>query len=231
MRCLLLAFAPGLFLVTSPATAGGPEPATPQSDAAALEKRAAELERQLAELRKEIQELHRRQRAAADGEGAARPAAWGKAANGLQAGLALRPAGKRSFAVGESARFVVTVRNGGDRPVELRYLSVEAAARVGPSVLDAGGKRPPLSGPVFRSVGGRAISKLALAPGEEAEFATPELTFGPVGESRVQEKATVQGGPGKYRVSYHVNCVNPDDTGNYFTTGEVDVDVVQPPEK
>jgi hypothetical protein len=122
----------------------------------------------------------------------------------------------------------VTIRNGGDRPVEMRYLAVEAAARVGPSVLDATDKRPPMSGPAFLSVGGRAISKLALASGEEVEFACPDLTFGPVGESRVQDKATVQGGPGKYRVSYHVYCVNLDETGNYFTTGEVEVEVVQP---
>jgi hypothetical protein len=149
----------------------------------------------------------------------------------LQAGLALRPADKRSFQVGETARFVVTVRSGGDRPVEMRYLAVEAAARVGPSVLDASGKRPPMSGPAYTSVGGRAISKLALAAGQEVEFASAELIFGPVGEPRVQEKATVQGGLGKYRVSFHIYCVNPDDTGNYFTTGEVEVEVAQPPEK
>jgi hypothetical protein len=171
-------------------------------------------------------------RAAADDEEAAgRLVAWGKATSGLQAGLALRPAEKRTFRVGDTARFVVRVRNGGDHPVEMRYLAVEAAARVGPSVLDAIGKRSPVSGPAFSSVGGRAVSKLALAPGEEVEFTSSDLTFGQVGESRVQEKATVQGGSGKYRVSYHVHCVKPDDTGNSFTTGEVEVEVTQPPER
>jgi hypothetical protein len=88
-----------------------------------------------------------------------------------------------------------------------------------------------MSGPAYTSVGARALSNLALVAGQDVEFASPELAFAPVGESRVQEKAAVQGGPGKYRVSYHVYCINPDDTGNYFTTGEVEVEVARPPEK
>lgn len=232
MRFFLLMFTLGLLLAAT-ASVGGPQTVTPQPVTVPLEKRVAELELQVAGLRKDVDDLRQQPqgRAAADGEKTEHAVAWGKATNGLQAGLALWPADKRSFQVGETARFVVTVRNGGDRPIELRYKAVEAHARVGPSVLDASGNRPPMSGPVFHSVGGRAIRKLALAPGQEVEFASPELTLGPAGESRVQEKATVQQGPGKYRVSYRVFCINPDETGNYFTTGEAEVEVAQSPEK
>jgi hypothetical protein len=153
--------------------------------------------------------------------------AWGKVKDGLQAGLALRPADKHSCQVGDTLRFLLMVRNVGDRPVEMPYLAVERDARVGPSVLDAGGKRPPMSGPAYSSVGGRAISKLALAAGQEVEFGFPQLIFGPAGEPRVQEKATVQAGPGTYRVSYNVFYLNADDTGNYLSTGEVKVEVIQ----
>jgi hypothetical protein len=108
---------------------------------------------------------------------------------------------------------VVRVRDVRDRAVEMRYLAVKPEARVGASVLDAGGKRPPVSGPAHTSVGGRAVRKLALAAGQEVEFALPELTLGPAGEPRVQAKATVQAGPGKYRVSYNVYRLNADDAG------------------
>jgi hypothetical protein len=102
MRFVLLMCALGLPLVASPASGGGPQPATPPPGAASLEHRVAELERQLADLRKELDDLrrHPQRRAAADDEKAERPVAWGKATSGLQAGLALRPADKRSFRVG-----------------------------------------------------------------------------------------------------------------------------------
>jgi hypothetical protein len=198
-----------------------------------LEKKVAELERQLAELRKEVQDLRGQVQAgaAANAGKAESPVAWGKTADGLQAGLARRPADKRSYQVGDPVRFVVKVRNVSDRPIEMRYLAVEPDARVGPSVLDAGGKRPPMSGPAHTAVGGWATNKLALAAGQEVEFALPELIFGPVGEPRVQEKATVQAGPGQYRVSYYVYYLNADDTGASLSTGEVEVEAIQTPRK
>jgi hypothetical protein len=153
--------------------------------------------------------------------------AWGKVKDELQAGLALRPGDKHLCQVGDTVRFVLKVRNVSDRPVEMPYLAVARDARVGPSVLDADGNRLPMSGPAFSSVGGRAISKLKLAPGQEVEFAVPELILGPVGEARVQPSATVQAGPGTFRVSYHVFYVNADETGNFITSGEVQVQVTQ----
>ena len=159
------------------------------------------------------------------------PVAWGKVKDGLQAGLALWPADKHSYQIGDTVRFFLKVRNVSDRPIEMPYQAVERDARVGPSVLDADGKRPPMSGPAYSSVGGRAISKLPLAAGQEVEFAMPELIFGPVGEPWIQEKATLQAGPGKYRVNYNVLYLNADDTGNYLSTGEVKVNVIQSQEK
>jgi RNA polymerase sigma factor (sigma-70 family) len=166
--------------------------------------------------------------AATDGEKGKEPVAWGKAAGGLQAGLAVQPADKRAYQVGEAARFVVKLRNVGDRAIEMRYLAVDPGARVGPSGLDAAGQRPAMSGPVYRGGGGRAVRKLALAAGEEVEFASPELRFGPPGEASVRPEHTVQAGPGKYRVSYHVYFLNADGSGNQVSAGEAEVEVTPP---
>ncbi len=224
-------FVPVLCLALVPLhTAGSdPQPNTPQADTATLEKKVAELERQLSELRMEVQDLRRQlqPKGDADSQKAEIAFAWGKATNGLQAGLAFRPADKHSYHVGDNIGFLLKLRNVSDRPIEMPYLVVARDARVGPSVLDADGKRPPMSGPAYTSVGGRAINKLALAAGQEVEFASPELIFGPVGEPGVQEKATLQAGPGKYRVSYNVFYLNADDTGNYISTREVEVEVLQ----
>jgi hypothetical protein len=222
MRLFLLAPIVSLILTAAPALADDP-----QADAARLEKKIAELERQLAELRAEVQDLRQELHSG----GKASTVAWGKTQVGLQAGLALRPEDKHSFHVGDTVHFSVKVRNMTDHPIAMPYLVVAPDARVGPSVLDADGKRPQMSGPAYTSVGGRAISKLALATHEEAEFALPELIVGPVGERRVLPKAILQAGPGKYRVSYYVFYLNADETGNYLSTGEVTVEVRQPEEK
>jgi hypothetical protein len=149
--------------------------------------------------------------------------AWGKAKDGLQAGLALRPANRHSYRVGDAVRFVVKVRNVASRPVLMRYQYNVFYLRVSPSVLAVGGKRPPLSGPVYYGPWGTVVRKLALAVGQEVEFAQSELVLGPAGEPKVTATTTLQAGPGKYRVSYHVYHLNADDTGNYLTTGEVEV--------
>jgi hypothetical protein len=211
-----------LILVAAPAFADDP-----QVDAARLEKKIIELERQLAELRKEVQDLRQELKA----RGKADAVAWGKTQDGLQAGLALRTAENRSYHIGDAVQFTVKVRNVTDHRIEMSCLIVAPDARVGPSVLDADGKRRQMSGPAYTSVGGRAISNLALAAREEAEFALPELIVGPVGEAKVLPKATLQAGPGKYRVSYYVFYFNADENENYLSTGEVPVEVRQPEEK
>jgi hypothetical protein len=63
------------------------------------------------------------------------------------------------------------------------------------------------------------------------EFALPNLLLGPVSEPTIQAETIVQGGPGKYRVSYHVYYLNADNTGNFLPTGEVNVDVLQSQER
>lgn len=207
-----------------------PSDSRPRAAALAeLEQKAADLERQLAVLRQEIAEFRRQMNLARVTESQpAEPAiAWGKAANGLQPGLALRPAEKRQYRAGDVARFVLKVRNVSDRPVTMRFEAIAIDARIGPSVLDADGQRPAMSGPIYSGVGGRAINQLVFAAGQEIELAAPELVIGPLGESRVQAKRSLNVGPGKYRVSYHVHYVNADDTMNYMTTGEVELEVLE----
>jgi hypothetical protein len=214
-----------LALAPPSTSADEPPPHAPQAEITALETKLAELERQLLELRKEVQELRRRSLSKPEVPSEKADVAWGMAADGLQAGLALRAADRHSYEVGDTVQFVVKLRNLGERPIEMRYEAVEPGARIGPSVLDADGNRPAMSGPVYIGVGGRAISKLTLAPGQEVEFAAPELALGPPEEVRVKAKATLQAGPGTYRVSYNVYYLNADETGAYLSTGEVDVKV------
>ena len=154
--------------------------------------------------------------------------AWGKAVGGLQAGLEIGPAEKRSYAVGDTATFVLKVRNVSDGPLDFRVEAGDMHMHESPSVLDADGQRAPLSGPIFSGVGGRAVSKRTLAAGEEIEFATAKLTWGPVAEPRVTEQTIAHVKPGTYRVSYYVYYVNPDDTMNYLVTGQVEVTVTPP---
>jgi RNA polymerase sigma factor (sigma-70 family) len=156
--------------------------------------------------------------------------AWGKAAKGLQAGLCIHPGEKDSYAVGETAAFVVKVRNVSDKPVEFRYLAPvpignDVDQLVSPSVLDADGNRVTMSGPVFSFYGDVGYVKKTLGAGEEIEFASPTLLIAPEGESRVTERPTAHVKPGKYKILYNVYFVNPDDTGNYLTTGQVDIAV------
>jgi len=220
MRCYLLT----IFLSTllAPFSVLAEDPRSSASNAESPERKVAELERRVAELLAEIQDLRRQ----LETQRQADAVSWGEIKGGLQAGLVLRPADKRSYEVGDMATFVVKLRNTTDHPIEMLYLAVEPAARIGPSVLDAAGKRPAMSGPVFSSVGGRAISKLSLAAGEEVEFATAKLSFGPLDEPRAKPQATVQAGLGELRVSYNVYYLNADETGNYLTTGEVKAEVV-----
>jgi RNA polymerase sigma factor (sigma-70 family) len=156
--------------------------------------------------------------------------AWGKAVKGLQAGLCIRPAEKDSYAVGETATFVVKVRNGSDKPVEFRYVAPipignDVDQLVSPSVLDADGNRVTMSGPAFSGGGGQGYGKKTLGVDEEIEFALPTLLIAPVAESRVTEKPMAHVKPGTYKVYYNVYYVNPDDTGNYLTTGQVEIAV------
>ena len=153
--------------------------------------------------------------------------AWGKAVKGLQAGLAVRPDAKDSYAVGETVTFVVKVRNVSDKPVELRYVAPLPIGDgvdqlVSPSMLDSHNNRVPMSGPIFSGNGGRGIVKKSLAAGEEIEFALPTLTTGDSGRGAARNgKADRHVKPGKYKIAYYVYYVNPDDTMNYLSTGQV----------
>jgi hypothetical protein len=148
---------------------------------------------------------------------------------GFQANLSIRPGEKNSYAAGETATFVVKVRNSSVGPKVFRY---EAPYPVGdtvdqlasPSVLDADNNRVTFSGPAF-SGGQRGKVEKLLLPGEEIEFALPTLAIAPVAEPRVTGKPTAYVKPGKYKVHYNVNFVNPDDTMNCLSTGHVEIAV------
>ena len=156
--------------------------------------------------------------------------AWGKAVKGLQAGLAVRPDAKDCYAVGETATFVVKVRNISDKAVEFCYVAPLPIGDgvdqlVSPSMLDSHNNRVPMSGPVFSGNGARGIVKKSLAAHEEIEFALPTLRLAPPAELRVTEKPIAHVKPGKYKIAYYVYYLNPDDTMNYLSTGQVEMNV------
>jgi RNA polymerase sigma factor (sigma-70 family) len=134
--------------------------------------------------------------------------AWGKPVNGLQAGIRFREK-RRTYAIGETATFVVKVRNVSKEPIELGY-SGNLFWETVLTVQDAAGRRLTTEKPP--RVGLRHVVNQTLKPGEEMVFGDyPEAAkqFSPVslhvlpgsppGQVHVGQIFAV---PGKYQVGY-----------------------------
>lgn len=126
--------------------------------------------------------------------------AWGETVDGLQAGLTL--AGDDHGArIGESARFVVRVRNVGDKPAKLTYRPTWFYTSP-PAVTDDDGKpakvvmppKPDFPAPVL---------ELSLGRGESLELINPvALALAPADEGRDVDRPTARVARGSYKVRY-----------------------------
>jgi len=95
--------------------------------------------------------------------------AWGKAADGLQAGIGFRPGEGHACQVGGSVTFYVYLRNVSDKPVSLSHIEPLFDEFL-PTVEDgAGRKLPVVPGPM--NLGHVSIVSRSLEPGETIRLA------------------------------------------------------------
>jgi RNA polymerase sigma factor (sigma-70 family) len=122
--------------------------------------------------------------------------AWGKAVNGLQAGLGFRPGDQETYEIGGSVTFVVYLRNTGDREVRLSYaetlLAEWAPAIEGVVYLPSTGDREK----------GRPIVRRSLKPGERITLGHPWFRVRPADWRSEVLGPILCARPGKYRVRY-----------------------------
>jgi uncharacterized protein (TIGR03067 family) len=140
--------------------------------------------------------------------------AWGKASDGLQAGLAYPQGAKRPYSLGERVTFVVWLRNISGRKVTVSYWSLPQDP-AGPMVVGQD-RRPRQAYPEVKSRDGEPskvipppvwdysphVVEHVLQPGEVMELGRPTLWL--VEESRPRKggRPTLVAAPGSYEVHY-----------------------------
>jgi RNA polymerase sigma factor (sigma-70 family) len=150
-------------------------------------------------------------------------AAWGKAVDGLQAGVAFRKGQRRPYGLGEAVTLVVWVRNVGDKPLTFDYTDGYMVEKP-PTVKDADGKPARLS--PFPILGGlwRPLHA-TLKPGEEFELGALRLALQEVGKKDAKVP-TLYASPGKYRVRYEgLQPFGYGDPAKVLSTGEIELEV------
>jgi RNA polymerase sigma factor (sigma-70 family) len=161
--------------------------------------------------------------------------AWGKAVNGLRAGLRLQGE-KQPDALGERASFVFTLGNVGDRPITFTYFRPTFFAGGSPTVIGPDGKRADVEVPAFDSP--VQAEHATLAPGKTLELGTPHLLFvregkmGKLTETTLIVPASKEvGGRSVFKVHYryHLDVHSQGDWSGELATGEVEVEVATNP--
>jgi RNA polymerase sigma factor (sigma-70 family) len=131
--------------------------------------------------------------------------AWGKEADGLQAGLGFRPGQKRVYHLGETASLVVRVRNVTKQNVSFQYL-YKHFIRTPPAVIDGEGKPLPLPG--ITTFGVDVPQKVELPAGKEIELYELKLTLRSNVERERDKLTDFDGrlstlyGVGKFQIQY-----------------------------
>jgi hypothetical protein len=121
--------------------------------------------------------------------------AWGKEAGGLQAGLGLRPGGRRAYRHGETVTLVVRVRNVGKETVKFKYVR-QFLDENPPTVTNAAGKAVPQHRTSV--LGFHPPVEVSLEPGKETELES-RLAGGArrAGASGLRYEVRPAGGGGK----------------------------------
>src|SRR5262249_49581215 len=107
---------------------------------------------------------------------------WGKTVNGLQAGVGLRPAAKRSFQAGDKGRLVLQVRNVSKERQTFQSMGTVTAGFwfLSPTVEDENGnQRKVLNSPESFDFDGDApaLVEVGLEPGKTYEIGTTTLSI------------------------------------------------------
>ncbi|QJW97013.1 hypothetical protein [Frigoriglobus tundricola] len=150
--------------------------------------------------------------------------AWGKEVNGLQAGVGFAPGRKGPYRLGDTATFVILLRNVSSPAVTFDYTDYYLYHHR-PAVVNAAGKPVPVSqAPPL--AGEYEPKKLTLATGEVVELGRTEQILAPARDTE-PEKPTLYVGPGRYKVSF--SGIPPYDKpapAARLSTGQIDLEVV-----
>ena len=151
---------------------------------------------------------------------------WGKAVNGLQAGISFE-LGERPYHVGESVSFVFKLRNVGSDTIHLSYAE-PAFLGWTPIVVDAGGRKVPVTGPVY-NIPVQGVRR-SLAAGDTIVLGNPTFTIHPFGWQGEIKDAVVYAAPGEYRASqpYRFQASEPNDWSGELTSGRLNLKVISP---
>jgi RNA polymerase sigma factor (sigma-70 family) len=128
--------------------------------------------------------------------------AWGKEVNGLQLGLALVPADKIAYRLGEQIKFEVRVRNVSNAAITISYGRPESE----PEITDAKGEKVHVAMPAILDIIVIPTEQV-LKPGETVALYQREVAVERVLEGKADPNAevgipTIRVPPGKYRIAF-----------------------------
>ncbi len=129
--------------------------------------------------------------------------AWGKEVKGLQLGLALVPADKIAYRLGEQIKFEVRVRNVGKAAITISYVRLKESP---PQISDAQGGKVHVVMPPIAFYYAVATEKI-LKPDETVPLYNPEVAIEGILEGKADAATTVQTPtirvrPGKYHIAF-----------------------------
>jgi hypothetical protein len=157
--------------------------------------------------------------------------AWGKAADGLQAGIGFRPGEQRACRVGGSVTFYIYLHNVSDKLIALSHIETLFDEFL-PTVEDAAGRKLPIApGPWYS--GRVSIVSRSLEPGETIRLAPCWFLVREPGLKGATVAPTLVARPGTYQV-YHSGFPTrrKEDDSDKFSgpTGRVEFEIKSAPE-
>jgi hypothetical protein len=126
------------------------------------------------------------------------PIAWGQAVDGLQAGIGFRPGEGRPWTIGQSANFVIYLRNVGDKPLSLSYIETLFEEFLLAVEDETGARQTVVHGP--RNLGLVASIQRTLEPRQTIRVGHAWLTLERPGRKGVATGPTLVAPAGTYRV-------------------------------
>jgi RNA polymerase sigma factor (sigma-70 family) len=155
--------------------------------------------------------------------------AWGKAVDGLQAGIGFRDGETGSYQAGQAANFVMYLRNTGDKDAGVTYIETVFEEFL-PAVEDVGGKPyKVLNGPIY--LGEVSTVTRTLGKGESIRLGTAWFMILAPGTKGVATAPTLVAPPGTYRVrlsGFPLRRPGRDSDEQKWATGTVEIRIDGP---
>jgi RNA polymerase sigma factor (sigma-70 family) len=153
---------------------------------------------------------------------------WGKAADGLQAGIGFRDGETGSYRAGQSVNFIIYLRNTGDKEISVSHIET-VFEEFRPSVAHAAGKTyKVLNGPI--NLGRVSSVKRTLEKGESIRLGTAWFVLVAPGTKGEAKAPTLVAPPGRYRVGlsgFPLRRPGNDFDEQKWATGQVEFQIEQ----